>query len=104
MERLWRLLQEEELPLDAVTRLPKAVNGNNSSNVAIKIERGNFSWDPTARPHTLTGVELEVKIGVRVAVCGVVGCGKTSLLSCILGEIPVVSGNVRFLHEHESSS
>ena len=31
---------------------------------------------------------------MRVAICGTVGSGKSSLLSCILGEIPKISGTV----------
>ena len=32
---------------------------------------------------------------MRVAVCGMVGSGKSSFLSCILGEILKISGEVR---------
>jgi ABC-type transport system involved in cytochrome bd biosynthesis fused ATPase/permease subunit len=32
---------------------------------------------------------------MHVAVCGMVGSGKSSLLSCILGEMPKLSGEVK---------
>ncbi|KAJ0045235.1 hypothetical protein Pint_03943 [Pistacia integerrima] len=32
---------------------------------------------------------------MRVAVCGTVGSGKSSLFSCILGEVPKISGNLK---------
>lgn len=96
MERLWRFLQESELPLNSVTRIPKDPSRSVNGGYAISIEGGNFSWNPkTAMPHTLMGVNLHVKMGWRVAVCGMVGSGKSSLLSCILGEMPVLSGTVR---------
>ncbi|KAK9015948.1 hypothetical protein V6N11_007035 [Hibiscus sabdariffa] len=34
-------------------------------------------------------------LGVDILVCGMVGSGKSSFLSCILGEIPKISGEVR---------
>ena len=37
-------------------------------------------------------INLRVCRGMRVAVCGTVGSGKSSLLSCILGEVPKISG------------
>ncbi|KAL2892659.1 ABC transporter C family member 9 [Bienertia sinuspersici] len=36
-----------------------------------------------------------VKRGMRVAICGTVGSGKSSLLSGIIGEIPKISGTVK---------
>jgi ABC-type multidrug transport system fused ATPase/permease subunit len=40
-------------------------------------------------------LNFKVRPGMRVAVCGTVGSGKSSLLSCILGEIPKISGEVQ---------
>lgn len=92
LDRLWKFLHEEELATDAVERVPKAASEN---ALAISIKSGNFNWNPDVVPYTLTNVNLQVRAGSRVAICGMVGSGKTSLISCILGEIPVVSGMVR---------
>jgi ABC-type multidrug transport system fused ATPase/permease subunit len=97
VQRLWRFLQEPELPMDAVIHIPSCVDGGATKlDIVIEVREGNFSWDSLATGLTLTGVNLQVKRGVRVAVCGTVGSGKSSLLSCILGEIPKISGTVRF--------
>ncbi|CBI35972.3 unnamed protein product, partial [Vitis vinifera] len=52
------------------------------------------NWDPKSTILTLRDVNMEVKWGQKVAVCGPVGAGKSSLLYAILGEIPKVSGTV----------
>ncbi|RVX10823.1 ABC transporter C family member 5 [Vitis vinifera] len=43
----------------------------------------------------IIGIQMKVERGMRVAVCGMVGSGKSSFLSCILGEILKISGEVR---------
>ncbi|XP_020222023.1 ABC transporter C family member 5 [Cajanus cajan] len=91
LDRLSGFLLEEELQEDATIVLPQGI-----SNIAIEITDGAFCWDPSssARP-TLSGISMKVERGMRVAVCGMVGSGKSSFLSCILGEIPKLSGEVR---------
>ncbi|KAJ4795980.1 ABC transporter C family member 3 [Rhynchospora pubera] len=42
----------------------------------------------------LKDLNFKVLHGMSVAVCGTVGSGKSSLLSCIIGEMPKVSGEV----------
>ncbi|KAJ0936435.1 putative ABC-type xenobiotic transporter [Helianthus annuus] len=44
---------------------------------------------------TLKDINIRVNQGMRVAVCGTVGSGKSSLLSCILGEVSKISGSVK---------
>lgn len=91
LDRIWDFLQEEELPTDSVTH----VSTEKSGGIAIEIEGGEFNWHKSnSELPTLTGINLRVKRGARVAVCGTVGSGKTSLLSSILGEIPKQSGTV----------
>ncbi|KAL2456188.1 ABC transporter C family member 5 [Forsythia ovata] len=90
LDRISGFLQEEELPEDATIILPRGI-----SHVAIEIKDGEFSWDPSSPTPTLSEIQIRLEKGMRVAVCGVVGSGKSSFLSCILGEIPKISGEVR---------
>ncbi|MED6217530.1 ATP-binding cassette sub- C member 8 [Stylosanthes scabra] len=61
---------------------------------SVEIIAGNFSWSEESMHPTLRDVNLEIKWGQKIAVCGPVGAGKTALLYSILGEIPKVSGTV----------
>ncbi|PPS10289.1 hypothetical protein GOBAR_AA10327 [Gossypium barbadense] len=43
----------------------------------------------------LKDIHLKVSHGMSVAVCGTVGSGKSSFLSCLLGELPKISGTLK---------
>ncbi|XP_010490291.1 PREDICTED: ABC transporter C family member 5-like [Camelina sativa] len=90
LDRISGLLLEEELQENATIILSQG-----TSDTSVEINDGCFSWDPSWVRPTLFGIHLKVQRGMRVAVCGVVGSGKSSFLSCILGEIPKISGEVR---------
>ncbi|OIW04791.1 hypothetical protein TanjilG_11093 [Lupinus angustifolius] len=90
LDRISCFLLEEELPEDATLNLPHGI-----SNIAVEIKDGVFCWDPSSSRPTLSGIHIKVERGMRVAICGMVGSGKSSFLSCILGEIPKLSGEVR---------
>ena len=51
----------------------------------MEIDGGKFSWDPESSIPTLDGIELKVKIGMKVAIYETVGSGKSSLLSSNFG-------------------
>ncbi|CAL9108920.1 unnamed protein product [Musa textilis] len=89
LDRISGFLQEEELQEDATIVVPRGLMNN-----SIEIKDGEFCWDPSSAIPTLSGIQLKVEKGMRVAVCGIVGSGKSSFLSCILGEIPKTSGEV----------
>lgn len=89
LDRVTAFLQEDELQADAVESIPTHL-----TEFAIEIKNGQFNWDPASEEPTLKNIHLQVRRGMRVAVCGTVGSGKSSLLSCILGEIPKISGTV----------
>ncbi|XP_043711783.1 ABC transporter C family member 3-like [Telopea speciosissima] len=65
------------------------------SDVAVEIVNGNFSWDLFSPNITLKNLNFQVYQGMQVAVCGSIGSGKSSLLSCILGEMPKISGAIK---------
>ncbi|PWA62072.1 NHPM bacteriocin system ABC transporter, peptidase/ATP-binding protein [Artemisia annua] len=67
------------------------------SDPCIRIQHGDFSWDPESPPPTLKGINIEVNKGQKVVICGPVGAGKSSLLYAILQEITRTSGTVDVL-------
>ncbi|CAL5017308.1 unnamed protein product [Urochloa decumbens] len=89
-DRVANYLQEEELKCDAVKQVPRS-----DTCYAVEIDQGTFSWELETTSPTLTDLELRVKRGMKVATCRMVGSGKSSLLSCILGEMPKRDGTVR---------
>ncbi|ONK81022.1 uncharacterized protein A4U43_C01F24390 [Asparagus officinalis] len=90
LDRISSFLWLEDLPTDVVQKLPR---GN--SEAAVEVSNGNFSWDPSSEIPTLRDLNFKALHGTRVAVCGTVGSGKSSLLSCILGEVPKLSGTIK---------
>ncbi|XP_024014831.1 ABC transporter C family member 8 isoform X3 [Eutrema salsugineum] len=89
-DRINNFLLDDELKIDEIER-----SGLEKSGTAVDIQAGNFSWDPETKTPTLQNINLEIKRGQKVAVCGPVGAGKSSLLHAVLGEIPKVSGTVK---------
>lgn len=59
------------------------------------IENGTFRWDDEST--TLKDINMRIEKGQLVAVVGSVGCGKSSLISVLLGDIEKVSGRVNQL-------
>ncbi|CAK8574999.1 unnamed protein product [Lathyrus sativus] len=88
-DRLNSFLLDEELNNDDSERKFKECSVN-----AVEIQDGNFIWDHESVSTTLSDVNLEIKWRHKIAVCGPVGAGKSSLLYAILGEIPKISGSV----------
>ncbi|KAG9459673.1 hypothetical protein H6P81_004181 [Aristolochia fimbriata] len=89
LDRISSFIGLEDLQKDAVEKLPR-----DSSDVAVEVSGGAFSWDPSSETPTLKDLNFKALHGMKVAVCGTVGSGKSTLLSCILGEVPKISGTV----------
>lgn len=62
---------------------------------AIKMMNLTAKWEPSQSENTLESVNLEMQKGKIYAVIGMVGAGKSSFLSAILGEIDITGGHVK---------
>lgn len=71
-------------------------HASKASCVAIEVEKGEYTWETNdqhlKRPSVKITEKLKIMKGFKVAVCGSVGSGKSSLLCGMLGEIPRISG------------
>lgn len=63
-------------------------------DVNICINCTDVSWEMNTLKPTLNDINLDIKNGEKLAVCGEVGSGKSTLLSLILGEVPYINGTV----------
>jgi ATP-binding cassette, subfamily C (CFTR/MRP), member 1 len=72
-----------------------APNAGTSSEVSVPVRLRNatFSWN-ASDPPVVKDVSFELDLGSLTFIVGPVGCGKTSLLKGLLGEIPSSKGFV----------
>ncbi|XP_004859793.1 canalicular multispecific organic anion transporter 2 isoform X4 [Heterocephalus glaber] len=87
LQRIQRFLSQDELNPQCVER--KTI----SPGSAITIHNGTFTWAQDLPP-TLHSLDIQVLKGALVAVVGPVGCGKSSLVSALLGEMEKLEGTV----------
>jgi ATP-binding cassette subfamily C (CFTR/MRP) protein 1 len=115
--RLNKFLTDAEIDTTAVVRVESG-----GAAAAVEVKGGVFAWDVPASEEkrgddrqarhgaaengqengselvtVLKGIDVEVRRGELTAVVGTVGSGKSSLLSCIMGEMHKVSGKVSVL-------
>ncbi|XP_019101462.1 PREDICTED: ABC transporter C family member 3 isoform X2 [Camelina sativa] len=90
LDRLATYLCLDNLQPDIVERLPKG-----SSDMAVEVINSTLSWDVSSANPTLKDINFKISPGMKVAVCGTVGSGKSSLLSSLLGEVPKISGSLK---------
>ncbi|XP_076856191.1 ATP-binding cassette sub-family C member 3 isoform X1 [Brachyhypopomus gauderio] len=87
LKRIQSFLSHDELDPDNVDR--KSV----ASDFAVTVVNGKFSWAKKDLP-TLHNINVLVPQGSLLAVVGHVGCGKSSLVSALLGEMEKLEGQV----------
>ncbi|XP_066582134.1 probable multidrug resistance-associated protein lethal(2)03659 isoform X2 [Prorops nasuta] len=61
----------------------------------VKLVNVTAQWDPNQLEKTLESINLEIGKGKLYAVIGMVGAGKSSLLSAILGELSLMEGSIK---------
>ena len=88
--RLVKFLEAPELQNANVKR--KSFSDNMRGSISIKA--ADFSWEDNASKPTLRNINLEVRPGKKLAICGEVGSGKSTLLAAILREVPNTQGTI----------
>ena len=58
----------------------------------IVLSNASFKWDSEDTKPILTKINLDVKPNQLIAIVGRVGCGKSSILSALLGEMQLIEG------------
>jgi ABC-type multidrug transport system fused ATPase/permease subunit len=76
-----------------------ATNGNDDSDDQQQLPSNEIETEPQSKAanktfHTLVGLDLKIKRGQLVGIVGTVGCGKSSVLMAILGEMHLKAGSV----------
>lgn len=61
---------------------------------AVAVDAGSFGYDE--KP-LLSAVHAKIPRGKFTIIVGPVGCGKTTLLKALLGEVPALGGTIRYL-------
>uniref|UniRef100_A0A8C3LXD3 Canalicular multispecific organic anion transporter 2 n=1 Tax=Chrysolophus pictus TaxID=9089 RepID=A0A8C3LXD3_CHRPC len=87
LKRIQQFLSHDELDPNCVER--KVI----APGYAISVKNATFSWGKELKP-SLKDINLLVPSGALVAVVGHVGCGKSSLVSALLGEMEKLEGEV----------
>ncbi|XP_039296024.1 probable multidrug resistance-associated protein lethal(2)03659 [Nilaparvata lugens] len=70
------------------------INPKESGEAAIVMDKLTAKWTPDLTENTLNNINLELPHGSLMAVIGLVGAGKSSLLYAILRELPLSSGSL----------
>ncbi|KAF5283717.1 hypothetical protein FQR65_LT13752 [Abscondita terminalis] len=86
-KRLANLLLLEEVQ-------DKKVQSDNRKDFPVILENATAKWTQATVENTFSNITLKIKNSSLTAIIGPVGSGKTSLLYCILNELPLTKGTI----------
>ncbi|XP_006728892.1 ATP-binding cassette sub-family C member 9 [Leptonychotes weddellii] len=86
--------------LDSCEQSTQRLRPVETEDIAIKVTNGYFSWGSGLA--TLSNIDIRIPTGQLTMIVGQVGCGKSSLLLAILGEMQALEGKVHWSNVNES--
>ncbi|XP_023370472.1 ATP-binding cassette sub-family C member 9 [Otolemur garnettii] len=86
--------------LDSYEPSTRRLRPAETEDIAIKVTNGYFSWGSGLA--TLSNIDIRIPTGQLTMIVGQVGCGKSSLLLAILGEMQTLEGKVHWSNVNES--
>jgi ABC-type multidrug transport system fused ATPase/permease subunit len=91
LERVPRVALTEKKKNDTTSNAVEEKTGdkNLGKKLALHLENSSYSWDENATVKTLLNVQMDVYRGNICSIIGHTGCGKSSLISAMLGDIPL---------------
>ncbi|KAB1204955.1 ABC transporter C family member 10 [Morella rubra] len=89
--RIAKFLEAPELQR---ANIQQNCNRERDSN-SMSIKSADFTWEDKSSNPSLRNINLELRAGEKVAICGEVGSGKSTLVSAILGEVPKIEGSIK---------
>uniref|UniRef100_A0A3B5ARC3 ATP binding cassette subfamily C member 9 n=1 Tax=Stegastes partitus TaxID=144197 RepID=A0A3B5ARC3_9TELE len=72
-----------------------------TEDVAVKVSNGSFTWGNNQL--TLSDISIRIPTGQLTMIVGQVGCGKSSLLLAMLGEMQAIEGRVYWSNKNRYS-
>lgn len=63
---------------------------------AMKVEEGSFGYDVN-KDALISAIQVKIPRWKFTMIVGPVGCGKTTLLKALLGEVPALGGRIQYL-------
>ncbi|XP_071358347.1 ATP-binding cassette sub-family C member 9 isoform X8 [Trachinotus anak] len=72
-----------------------------TEDVAVKVSNGSFTWGSNLS--TLSDINIRIPTGQLTMIVGQVGCGKSSLLLAMLGEMQTIDGRVYWSNKNRYS-
>ncbi|XP_065145851.1 ATP-binding cassette sub-family C member 9 isoform X4 [Paramisgurnus dabryanus] len=71
-----------------------------TEDIAVEVNDGFFTWGSCLS--TLSDINIRIPSGQLTMIVGQVGCGKSSLLLAMLGEMQTISGKVYWSNGHDT--
>uniref|UniRef100_A0A2I3LP50 ATP binding cassette subfamily C member 9 n=1 Tax=Papio anubis TaxID=9555 RepID=A0A2I3LP50_PAPAN len=87
--------------LDSYEQSTRRLRPTETEDIAIKVTNGYFSWGSGLA--TLSNIDIRIPTGQLTMIVGQVGCGKSSLLLAILGEMQTLEGKVHWSNRNRYS-